>query len=243
MSFALGISAIWLAASTSHAGPPFITDDPEPVDLHHFELYLGGAMYSKTPTSDFTDSPFVEFNYGLLPDTQVHIILNGAYERARDGDKAHYGLGDTELGVKYRFIQESDSMPQIGVYPLLEVSTGNHHEGLGNGQTQIFLPVWAQKSFGDWMVYGGGGFFYNPAPQDRSYWRFGVVVQRDLSKQWTLGAEVFHETPGPYVQGHTAFNAGIIYNINENEHLLFSAGRDIDGPNLFMTYLSLQFTW
>jgi hypothetical protein len=249
LPFALALSALLIVTSTCFAGPPFVTDDPEPVDLHHYELYLGGAVYQKTATDDFTNSPFVEFNYGLLPNLQVHIIVNGAYNRLHDGGKAYYGLGDTELGAKYRFIQESDWVPQVGIYPMIEVSTGNGHEGLGNGQTEFFLPVWAQKSWGDWTVYGGGGFFYNPAPDDRSFWRFGVVVQRDLNKRWTLGAEVYHETPGggisaaTYVDGHTAFNLGVIYNINDNTHLLFSAGRDFQGPTVLNTYLSIQFTW
>ena len=242
--FALAVSAVFLTSSTCLAGPPFITDDPEPVDLHHYELYLGPAMYSRSNANDFLDAPFMEFNYGVLPDTQVHIIVNGAFNLARDPHQTHYGLGDTELGLKYRFIHESNWMPEIGVFPLIELSTGNRHEGLGNGQTQYFFPVWLQKSWGDWTVYGGGGFFYNPAPLERSFWRMGFVVQRDLSKQLTLGLEIFHETPASVgAGGHTAFNLGVIYNFNDNVHLLASAGRDIDGPSVFMSYTAVQFTW
>ncbi len=28
-----------LATSAARAGPPFLTDDPEPVELHHWEVY------------------------------------------------------------------------------------------------------------------------------------------------------------------------------------------------------------
>jgi len=58
------------------------------------------------------------------------------------------GYGDTELGVKYRFIQEGEWRPQIGTFPLLEVTTGSHKRGLGRGHLQTFLRLWAQKSIG-----------------------------------------------------------------------------------------------
>jgi hypothetical protein len=29
---------------------------------------------------------------------------------------------------------------------------------------QAFLPVWLQKSFGDWTIYGGGGYGLNSYP-------------------------------------------------------------------------------
>ena len=48
-------------------------------------------------------------------------------------------------------------MPQVGIFPLLEVPTAAQ-EGLGNGHATAFLPLWLQKSWGKWTVYGGGGY-------------------------------------------------------------------------------------
>jgi hypothetical protein len=36
-------SATLLLGQPAHAGPPFITDDPEPVDLGHWEVYAFSA--------------------------------------------------------------------------------------------------------------------------------------------------------------------------------------------------------
>ena len=234
-------------SSTAFSGPPFITDDPEPVDYQHHELYFGG-LYSKSSSagsgSEFAQVPFMEFNYGIAPETQIHVITPGEFAREKQGGEANYGYGDTELGLKYRFFKGTDTLPEIATFPLLEVPTGDHSLGLGNGKIQVFLPIWMQKSFGKWTTYGGGGFFYNPARDARSFWRTGIVIQRDLSEQLTLGVEFLHETPAaPGQGGHTAFNVGGYYNFTDNYHLLFSAGRDIDGPNQFMTYLAFQFTW
>ena len=36
---ATGLGAALAFAATLHAGPPFQTDDPEPVDFRHYEFY------------------------------------------------------------------------------------------------------------------------------------------------------------------------------------------------------------
>ncbi len=41
----------------------------------------------------------------------------------------------------------------------------------------------------------------------------------------------------------TAFNVGTVIDFTENHHLLFSAGRSIDGPTDFQLYVAYQFTF
>jgi hypothetical protein len=96
------------------AGPPFKTDDPQPVDLGHFELYVF-SMGQHVPGSSTGFGPAVEFNYGILPDTQFHIIVPYAYNRSQDVP-SQGGFGDTEIGIKFRFIHETDSRPQVGFF-------------------------------------------------------------------------------------------------------------------------------
>ncbi|MES2237480.1 MAG: hypothetical protein V4500_06990 [Pseudomonadota bacterium] len=61
------------------------------------------------------------------------------------GSSRHNGLGDIEIGVRYRFLQETDSRPMAGISPLVVISTGNAEKESGNDATQVFLPVWLQK--------------------------------------------------------------------------------------------------
>ncbi len=71
---------------------------------------------------------------------------------------AGFGLANTELGTKIRFVNpgEADWYPRIGLFPLIQVPTGNQGLSLGTGYVQMFLPVCLQKDWGDWTVYGGG---------------------------------------------------------------------------------------
>jgi hypothetical protein len=228
------------------AGPPLVTDDPEPVEFQHWEVYLA-SLQMKSATGWSGTSPHVEVNYGVVPDVQLHIIMPLAYNAPASGG-SHYGYGDTELGVKYRFVSETDSRLQVGVFPPLEVPSGNGHEGLGSAQLQIFLPLWIQKSWGkkerQWTTYGGGGFWMTPGPGNQNWGYVGWLLQRQPTHQLTVGAEVFHETPKQICgDSDTIINGGGIYDFSDTYHLMLSAGHTVQGPHQFIAYVGFQWTF
>ena len=235
-----GLALLVPAGAT--AGPPFLTDDPQPVDYQHWELYVA-SMDFRTAGGWSGDGPHVEVNYGAVPNVQLHVIAPVAYDAPKDGP-SHYGYGDTELGVKFRFVQETKNLPMIGIFPLLEVPSGSAREGLGTGRTHALLPVWLQKTWGSWTVYGGGGYGINPGPGLRNYGFVGTVLQKQVTKPLLVGVEVYHQTT-PVVggRGDTAFNVGTVFDFSEEHHLLFSAGRSLSGPTDFQCYLAYQFTF
>ena len=65
---------------------------------------------------------------------------------------------------------------------------------MGNGKTQVFVPVWIQKEFGKWTTYGGGGYWFNPGEGNRDYWFAGWEVQRKLTEKFTAGLEIQFRT-------------------------------------------------
>ena len=239
---ALGACCLLTLARVAHAGPPLMTDDPEPVELHHWEIYLGSAL-SHDATGTSGTAPHLEVNNGIAPNTQLHIILPYAVQQS-PGGAAVRGVGDTELGVKYRFQQEGTSRPMLGIFPLLELPTGNAARGLGSGHLQLFLPVWAQKSWQAWTDYGGGGYWINPGAPNRNYVFLGNAVQRDLNARVTLSGEVFY-TSASIVGRHdrVVLNAGGQYNFSEEHHLLFSVGHSIYGEQNAISYLAYQLTF
>src|ERR1039458_10402323 len=95
----------------------------------------------------------------VITNVQLHLIAPLAYDAPKNG-AAQYGYGDTELGVKFRFLQETSLLPQAGVFPQVEAPTGDSARGLGGGQWQGFLPLWLQQSFeiGRASCRGRGGF-------------------------------------------------------------------------------------
>lgn len=237
----IAAAGIVFLTKTSLAGPPYFTDDPEPVEHRHWELYLASQTFHDRDGWTGT-APHFEVNYGVIPDVQLHLIVPLAYAVPAKGSSA-YGVGDTELGIKYRFVQEGTWVPQIGTFPFLEVPTGASSRDLGNGSAQLFLPLWIQKSFGPWTTYGGSGFWVDLGNAERHWWYLGWQVQRRVLDGVAVGAEVFHETPKQTGdESDTHFDVGAVVDLTEAHHVLFSVGRGIWGPNLFQSYVAYQAT-
>lgn len=221
----------------SMAGPPFFTDDPEPVEYKHGEAYVA-SMFISDKDGRAGTLPHFEFNYGVWPDLQAHIIAPFVFTRP-NGMPTSYGYGDTELGLKYRFVQETKWQPQIGTFPLLELPTGDTKYGLGNGKAQVFIPIFAQKSWGPWTTYGGGGYWFNPGEGNKNWTFLGWLLQRDFSEKLTLGAEIFYRTPDKVDEEYgIGLNAGGFLNFTSKDHLLFSAGTDLHGPRRATIYIA-----
>jgi hypothetical protein len=239
---------LWcLAPGIANAGPPFRTDDPEPTELGHYQFYTfsTGTVVSKDTSGAL---PSFDLNYGLIPNGQLTIHAPVAFD-SPSGGSTQLGYGDTQFSFKYRFIQEDKegSRPQVAVYPLVQLPTGDESRGLGAGHVLAFLPIWAQKSFGDWTTYGGGGYWINQGGVgDKDYWFFGGLLQRKVTDRLSIAGEIFHQTANS-IDGDdsTGFNVGAIYDFNEHNHLLLSAGRgfqNADNTNVFSWYLGYQIT-
>jgi len=232
---------------TAHAGPPFRTDDPEPVETQHWEINLFSlGTFSRVEHSGALAG--IDANYGVAPDLQIHSTLFLGYN-ANAGEPTAIGMGDLEVGIKYRFLSpaEDDWWPQVAIYPLLEVPTGNAQLGLGTGHMQLFLPIWLQKDFGRWTVYGGGGYFLNPGAENRNYWFSGIVVERKINDQLTLGVELFHQTSSQRdIPSMTGYNIGGSYSPFEHLRFLLAVGsglQNVATTNRFSYYAGLQVTF
>ena len=246
----LSAGMILALAITAFAGPPFLTDDPEPVDFKHWEVYLFGTVDSTVKNGISGTGPALEVNVGALPNLQLHMVLPLAFSIPQSG-RSIYGLGDLELGFKYRFIKEKEAgfRPMVAIFPMLEIPTsvdfhtGSATKGFGNGQVWYKLPIWLQKSFGHWTTYGGFGYGFNPAPGQRNFPYGGWLLQRELGKRLILGGEIFAQGQSSNdTRSFAVFNLGGFFKITENFQLLFSGGHTLAGANHTIGYLGLYWT-
>ena len=249
------IRALWvqpllivLFVLPAFAGPPFQTDDPVPVGLGHYELYVASiGTHVKGDTAG--GLPSVELTYGLIPDGQLQIGGEFAFDDAEEGMRS--GYGDTQVSLKYRFIHEDARglTPQVALFPAVFFPTGSQPRGLGAGHARAFLPVWAQKSFGDWTTYGGGGYWLNRDAETgaKNYWFVGWLLQRKITDQLTLGGEVFHQT-ADIIGGEasTGFSVGGTYDFDSHNHLLVSVGSGLQNAaetDLVSWYVGWELTY
>ena len=240
---------------SAQAGPPFQTDDPTPVDLGHYEAYVFGTVDS-TPAEYDPVAPAFEFNWGAIPNVQLHAVLpfgaafpsnNPVYIPDGSGASA-FGLTDMELGVKYGFIQQTKRRPQIGAFPMFEIPTGNSTRGLGLGKTWYKLPIWVAKDYGPWSLCGGMGYAVVPQTDHRNYLYGGFLVKREISKKLELSAEIFSHareasTPSQN-RSSTMIDAGGYYHFRSpGLQLLFAYGHSVLGQTENYGYLGLYKTW
>jgi hypothetical protein len=236
-------------------GPPFQTDDPTPVDFGHYEAYVFGGV-DGTPVEIDPTGPAFEFNWGALPNVQLHAILpfgailpsnNPIYAPGGIGPSA-YGLTDSELGIKYGFVKQTKHRPQIGSFTMLEIPTGSYSKGLGVGRVWGKLPIWVQKDLGPWTLDGGMGSTIVNQHQYRDYLYGGFLVKREMSKKLELAVEVFsHAREGfatPQTQSSTLIDAGGYYHFKfPGLQLLFAYGHSVAGQTENYGYLGLYYTW
>src|SRR5438094_6155425 len=101
----VGVGSL-LAICLSQAGPPFVTDDPEPPPPGGWEINVPFIL-ERTPGKIEMDTPLFDFNYGL-PDVQLKLEFPVEIVH-EDGAGSAAGAGDLLLGVKWRFFNNEQS--------------------------------------------------------------------------------------------------------------------------------------
>ncbi|MDE2411407.1 MAG: hypothetical protein KGM18_06470 [Sphingomonadales bacterium] len=201
------------------AGPPFLTDDPQPTELHHWEIYdfvSGEGADGQTSLAGGLD-----LNYGAVRDVQLTVVLPLEKE---PGLPLHGG--DIELAAKFRFLDHRDrSVPvDVSFFPRVFLPTGRDSH-----RTRLLLPLWVEHDAGAWQIFGGGGYTLNPGPGQRDYWQQGVAVNRAINERLQLGLEYFGQQAD--VTGGRAthlLNLGATLRIGGPFSLLGSFGRGLN---------------
>lgn len=235
---------LFLIGPSAQAGAPFLTDDPVILEQKKWELFLFSALDLNNDLflEPYLYAPTIQVNYGIFKRVELDIILPYAMALP-DAAPFSKGFGDMQLGVKFQFIEETKTMPQIGTAPVLWIPTGNADQNLGNGIPWFKIPILAQKSWGKWTTYGGGGYVYNSAPGMLHFFYANWLLQKEVKDNLTLGGEVFYEEAMTFDGAASLIlNAGGIYNFTKNFALQFSVGHSIAGQEHLLGYLGLYWS-
>jgi len=217
---------------------------PEP---QRFSLAIGG-LYTHREGETAGWAPNAEMNFSPTDRLQLHAMVPYAFDRVTGGT-THFGLGDVEAGVRYRFIDEDPEglRPAVSFYPLVDFPTGSFSKNLGTGRTHAFLPLWVSKSFGAWIPFGGGGYWINPGPNNRDWLFAALGVVRVINDTWSLTGDVFHATSSKIgLRDQTGFDVGARVNITDHHHIIFTVGRGLENAaqtNEITSYLAYMLTF
>ena len=234
--------AFALLTRPATAGPPYVSDDPEPTDTGHFEIY---TFNNGTATNSGTSGERgIDFNYGAAPNLQLTATLPEGFSHVV-GQGTDFGMGNVELAAKYRFLRQDSFGLDVSVFPRVFLPSGSGR--IGDDFASLLLPIWIQRDFGGgWSAFGGGGCTFS---QRRAvdFCQAGGVVTYQVLPKLQIGAEFFHQTADAGGTPETSsLGIGWRYDLTDNYHLLGYVRRGIentDETDRYSWYASVLFTF
>jgi hypothetical protein len=237
-------ASVVLAALTraAVAGPPYVSDDPEPTDYQHFEIYTFNQGTSTR--AGVSGESGIDFNYGAAPDLQLTATLPAGFDQTAGAGTA-LGMSNIELAAKYRFLHQDTFGLDVAIFPRIFLPSGSNV--IGDNHASLLLPVWVQKDWsGGWSAFGGGGCTFSEISA-ADFCQVGAVLTYQILPKLQIGAELFHQTADR--QGTPATSSvgiGWRYDLNDHYHLLGYVRRGIENTNetdQYSWYASVLFTF
>jgi hypothetical protein len=235
-------AGLLLLASPALAGPPYVTDDPEPTELGHFEIY---AFATGSATRDgASGAGGIDFNYGAAENLQLTAVLPAAWDNSDVGPSA-MNLGNIELAAKYKFLHQDDVGVDIAFFPRVFLPAGSPQ--VGERHVSLLLPLWFGRSWGTWSTFGGGGCVLNRGGDAQDFCEVGWALTDQVSPKLQLGAEIYHQSADTRGgRASTGLGFGAIYDLTDNYHLLASAGpglQNAEATGRYLWYAAFLFTF
>ena len=185
---------------------PFYTDDPSVTEQGkwHFEFFNEfDALQRPQYPNVRQNTANYKLNYGLPYNLELDVDAPYLAIFRALGTQGSTGLGDTNLGVKWKFHKESQMshLPALGASLYIELPTGDTQQQLGSGLTDYWLNLMGQKSLSDkTRINGNIGFLFAGNTSTgvlgiqttRGHvYTGGLSILHDLNPRLTLGGEFY----------------------------------------------------
>jgi hypothetical protein len=216
---------------------PFLTDEAETVDFKKWELEFNATLTHAKESPDEKSAGF-EVRFGMLPNTDIFLALGYDHISKDDEQPALHGVGDSEVGIKHRFIRETTYTPQVAIAPTIGIPTGNQ---TSNEKAWLELPIWIEKNWNSWSTSGGAGVVFNPAHDAKNFLFAGWKLQYDFTEDLNFGAELFYQgADSDDNRDLTLVNIGSSYKLSEVLSVDLSVGHSISGQPQTIAYLGFS---
>ncbi|MFZ0770681.1 MAG: hypothetical protein WCA49_15810 [Candidatus Sulfotelmatobacter sp.] len=239
------ILVVCFAATSAFAqgGPPYYTNDPGTPGHLNWEINLGYMPFFYSDQS-VSHTPDLDINFGI--GDRIQLTYENAWLRVQNpSSKTAYGLGQSNPGVKWRFLDHGESALHISVFPQLFLNNPNDavRRGITPASDAFLLPFEFSKKFGPVDVdYEIGYQFVHKGPDG---WVTGLVIGHDFTAKLEGDIELYSQGtfhPSAY---QPTIDFGGRYKIHSPVILLFMAGRSLEpthnNQSYFLGYFGIQF--
>ncbi len=222
---ALGLLLVpW--ALPAHAGPPFLTGDPDPVDRGHWEVSVGLAD-ERRPGEHLYKLPTFEINYGVAEGFELSYESSWV-RKSGDGAPARSGYDNSIVGLKWRILEEEKHGVTLALKPEWEFRTPRSaavRNGLAEDENAFALDLRMQRAVGPVQL---GVAVAGIAPtKSASGWEYGVFIKKETEKGHTFGAELHGSSTKDIAARELIVNFGAQVKMTESGKLLVGLGREL----------------
>ena len=227
-SWSAAILLLFPATALAQGGPPLITDDPDTPGAGYWEINLAGIVETSRPNRRL-EAPLADINYGLGP--RIQLKFEVPWLNVRETRKpAQAGLGNSNFGVKWRFLGQEGRRIAWATYPQVEVNTGRAmaKKGFLDEGSQFLLPTEFTIQISRLEINGEVG--RNFAQKGEDGWIFGLAIEAEFDPEFELVGELSGERSGSST-AELIVNVGARQKISRKTVLLAAAGRGVRGPS------------
>ncbi len=138
-----------LVLAFAQGGPPLITDDTGTPGDRQWEIEVATTSEIRHSDDRQFEVPLLDLNYGVGPNIELTYELPLLLKADRD-EASSVGLGDSLVGAKWRFLDESKTGVSASIYPQFTFNnpTASVRRGLVANDQDFFLPLEVQKTVG-----------------------------------------------------------------------------------------------
>jgi len=228
----------------AQGGPPMITDDTGTVPKGHWEINTAFTL-ERTSDGRMFGTPLLDINFGLSKNAQLKVEIPWIVIH-RNGQKGINGLGNTNIGVRWRFRDEDKNhRVALSIYPQVEFNnpTSSVRRGIVDKGPEFLMPLQWQTQVGKYGIGGDAGYRFKRGQDELIY---GVVVGRKFKESFEILGEI-HGTGQRTNPGNSeiVFNIGSRIKLNNNLNLITSTGKSVrrNSDPRFIGYAGFQMTF
>jgi len=226
--FVLAAIALTHFATAARAGTPYSVDDPGTTEVNHTTISLN-YFSTQIRGSEAQSAPNITVTYGKTPKLELDLLMGLATARTSGTDR-QTGFGDTTIGARWRFTEESRRTPQVGLAYFLKIATASATRGLGTGKADHLLYLMSAKSYGKVYVFGQAGCCIPGAMGQKNNAVYGLALTYQTTEKLTLGTQVYGNTsPADGVPGGFAYGLGLTDSYAANQALLVAVSHSTRG--------------
>ena len=172
-----------------YAARPLTTDDAWTVERGKFQVETG-FDFLREDNHDRGFNPSLILTYGVLERMDFGIGGGYLFVHPQRGERES-GMGDTEVKLKYRLLDEKDGRPALAFAGILKVPTASESRGLGSGKVDFTFNSILTKSLTKRMaLHFNLGYTFIGEGKAANELNYSLACQFILTEKWALVGEI-----------------------------------------------------